>query len=197
MAKENKSQYAILGILKEVSGSATGYDIKKTCDDSIAYFWNENYGHIYPVLKRLEKQGLVNKKIEKTTNKRDKKIYSITDAGEKSLLDWLLLPIDNETIRSELLLKIFLANDLPIANLIEKIEKRKLQAEKNITEYQKIEKKLQEISSDLKDKKLMLWLSTLSYGKHTEKATIDWCLETINKLSELGAMKKQLLREEE
>ena len=54
MAKINKTKYAILGVLSQMSGS--GYDIKKCCDTSIAYFWNENYGHIYPVLKKMEEE---------------------------------------------------------------------------------------------------------------------------------------------
>ena len=52
MAKINKTKYALLGVLSIMSGS--GYDIKKFCDSSIGYFWNENYGHIYPMLQRLE-----------------------------------------------------------------------------------------------------------------------------------------------
>ena len=56
----NKTKYAILGVLDTFPGS--GYDIKKYCDKSISYFWNENFGHIYPVLKQMENEGLVSKK---------------------------------------------------------------------------------------------------------------------------------------
>ncbi len=51
MATTNKSRYALLGVLCMKPGS--GYDIKKFCDKTISHFWNENYGHIYPVLKQL------------------------------------------------------------------------------------------------------------------------------------------------
>ncbi len=37
----------------------SGYDIKKFCDKAISYFWNENFGHIYPVLKQKGKELLL------------------------------------------------------------------------------------------------------------------------------------------
>lgn len=60
MANVNKTRFAILGILNNMPGS--GYDIKKNCDTGIAYFWNENFGHIYPVLKQMERDGVITKK---------------------------------------------------------------------------------------------------------------------------------------
>ena len=52
MPKENKTKYAILGLLSLAPMS--GYDIKIITDNSIGHFWNENFGHIYPVLGRME-----------------------------------------------------------------------------------------------------------------------------------------------
>ncbi|AKA68713.1 PadR family transcriptional regulator [Clostridium scatologenes] len=72
MAKINKTKYALLGVLTLSSGS--GYDIKKFCDSSIGHFWNENYGHIYPVLKKMEEEELITKKLNE--QKEDhQKIY--------------------------------------------------------------------------------------------------------------------------
>jgi PadR family transcriptional regulator AphA len=31
----------------------SGYDIRKTVQESIRFFWSESYGQIYPALKRL------------------------------------------------------------------------------------------------------------------------------------------------
>ena len=57
MAIKNKSRYALLGVLS--MKSCSGYDIKKFCDKTISHFWNENFGHIYPVLSELQKEGLI------------------------------------------------------------------------------------------------------------------------------------------
>ena len=57
MAKENKTQYAILGILAMSPGS--GYDIKKLMNKSTNYFWYEGDSSIYPGLNKLYKEGCV------------------------------------------------------------------------------------------------------------------------------------------
>ena len=49
--KENKSKYAIMGMLS--MGPMSGYDIKKRFEKSLSYFWNESYGQIYPILRKL------------------------------------------------------------------------------------------------------------------------------------------------
>src|SRR5208282_3571760 len=51
MPKENRSKYAILGMLDFCPMS--GYDLRKYAASSIGHFWKEDYGHIYPTLKLL------------------------------------------------------------------------------------------------------------------------------------------------
>ena len=44
MAKENKSKYAVMGVLSICP--ASGYDIKKFMECSTSNFWSESYGQI-------------------------------------------------------------------------------------------------------------------------------------------------------
>lgn len=183
MAKVNKTKYAILGALSQRSGS--GYDIKKICDSSIAYFWNENYGHIYPVLKKMESEELITKQVEQTEGRPLKNVYSITEKGREELERWLMLPVEHDSIRSELLLKIFWSKDIPIENIIEKIQKEKEDAEKNLEQYLEVEKNLKSKEAEIDKKNLVLWLSTIRFGKCDEQSKIKWCEETIKSLQEL------------
>jgi PadR family transcriptional regulator AphA len=123
MPKVNKTKYAILGVLSIKPGS--GYDIKKFCDQSIAHFWHENFGHIYPVLKQMEEKGLITKKIERTEGKPDRNIYQITPAGKTELHDWLLLPVESAPMRSEFLLKLAFGANVPKEIIIVNIKKAK------------------------------------------------------------------------
>lgn len=50
MTKENKSHYAILGIL--IMGPANGYDIKTVMQISTNHFWSESDRFIHPALKK-------------------------------------------------------------------------------------------------------------------------------------------------
>lgn len=183
MAKVNKSKYALLGILSNKPGS--GYDIKKMCDSSIGHFWNENFGHIYPMLQKMEEEELITKEIKQTEGKQTKNIYSITEKGKKELEKWLMLPIEKDPMRSELLLKIFLSKDIPTENIIEIIQKEKEDAANNLEKYSEIEDFLNSNKIQIDKKNLVLWLSTISYGKHSEETKIKWCEETLKSLEEI------------
>lgn len=180
MSKVNKTKYALLGVLSLMSGS--GYDIKKFCDSSIGHFWNENYGHIYPVLQRMEEEELITKKVEQTEGRPSKNVYSITEKGREELEKWLMLPVEHEPIRSELLLKIFWSKNIPVENTIEKLQKLKEDCERNLQQYLKVEDLLNSHKKEIHKKNLVLWLTTLNYGKHDEESKIKWCEETIEAL---------------
>jgi len=177
MAKINKTRYAILGVLSLAPGS--GYDIKKFCDFSISHFWNENYGHIYPVLKQMEIDGLVSKNTEHNEGKPDRNVYYISEKGEEEFTNWLLLPVDDEPPRIEILLKLFFAMNVPIENTVGKILHRKNIHEELLSKYLEVETFLKSEQGYKDDPGLPLWLSTISYGKHHAKADIDWCDETL------------------
>lgn len=183
MAKVNKTKYALLGVLSLMSGS--GYDIKKFCDSSIGYFWNENYGHIYPVLKTMEQEELITKKVEQTDGRPSKNVFSITEKGKDELEEWLLLPAEHEPGRSELLLKIFWSRGIPVENIIEKLQQIKEDSEKEIFEYSRVKNSLKTNNDKIDKKNLVLWISTLSYGMHGAEANIRWCEETIKSLEEI------------
>jgi len=177
MPKINKTKYAILGVLSMAPGS--GYDIKKFCDFSISHFWNENYGHIYPVLKQLEIDGLVSRTTEHNEGKPDRNVYFINEKGEEELKNWLLLQVDDEPPRIEILLKLFFSMDIPVENTIEKILQRKKTHQELLGKYQEAEIFLQSEQGYKDNPGLPLWISTINYGKHHAKANIDWCEETL------------------
>ena len=108
MAREDKTQYAILGALQY--GSFSGYELKKMINNTIGFFWSENYGRIYPVLGILEKKDFVKKQVIEQEKKPSKHAYTLTDRGRKYFLQWLNKPAEFEKIRHELLLKIFFGN---------------------------------------------------------------------------------------
>ncbi|MEN6348625.1 MAG: helix-turn-helix transcriptional regulator [Syntrophomonas sp.] len=179
MAKINKTKYAILGVLNERPGS--GYDVKKFCD-SIAYFWNENYSHIYPVLKQMEGEGLVTKTIEQTEGRPPRNIFSITPEGRQEFIKWLKLPVEPNILRAELLLKLLFSNNIPVENMIEKLES-KIEEQMRIRDY--LDNGEEEIKNMIKnERKLKAWLSVIKWGKTISDATIGWCQETIKILEE-------------
>jgi PadR family transcriptional regulator, regulatory protein AphA len=183
MAKVNKTKYAILGILNREP--ASGYDIKKFSDGSIAHFWNENYGHIYPVLKALEKEMLIEKKTEHTEGKPSRNIFSITKKGEMELNEWLESKTEAYAPRNEFLLKLVFSKEIPVEKISEKFLTEKKKTEDKLKKFNDIEKKLLE-SKDIKTLKVRtLWLIAVHYGIHDLKSKINWCEESLKRLKNI------------
>ena len=177
MANINTTQYALLGMLSFKPMS--GYDIKKFTDMSISYFWSENYGHIYPVLRKLEKNGLVTKKIKRGKGSPDKKIYSITEDGRNALRAWLSAPVQKEIFRLEILLKLFFGYWADTNNVIEKISFHKEAAEKTLNELLEVENHVNEEHHDQFKNEPPYMKLCLNYGKQFYNMVIKWCEETL------------------
>lgn len=83
-------QSAILGILSWKS--STGYELKKIFEDSSFMYWSGNNNQIYKALINLENEELVVSEVVHQDNSPTKKIYYITEEGQKELKKCLLSP---------------------------------------------------------------------------------------------------------
>src|SRR6266446_5836030 len=82
--------HSLLGILS--LRAMSGYDIRKFVRENIGYIWKESYGQIYPMLKRMAAEGLVDVRVERNSGKPDRQVYSLTRAGHSELERWLGRP---------------------------------------------------------------------------------------------------------
>ncbi len=105
MPRENKTKYALLGLL--AYAALSGYDIRRIYARSLGNFWSESYGHIYPILKRLEDEGLATRDVRHHAGRPDRHVYTISDRGRDELQRWLAQPPEPHKERVELLLKLF------------------------------------------------------------------------------------------
>jgi PadR family transcriptional regulator AphA len=178
VARENKTRYALLGLLS--ISPMSGYDMKKFTDFSLGYFWSENYGHIYPILKKLEKEGLIRKHTEHTRGKPDRNVFRLTPKGEKELDAWLRLPAEKHPIRDEFLLKLFFGRRIPAAAVEEKLLKERKLVEAHLAELEALKSR---ISADYRgNEDLPYWLMTLDFGKSFAKMIRNWSEECLKKL---------------
>jgi DNA-binding PadR family transcriptional regulator len=90
----------------------SGYDIKTIVDRSTRFFWAASYGQIYPELRRLEAEGLI-EGTDAPSGERPRRLYSLTPAGRDALVEWLLGTTTTYELRDESLLRIFFADALP------------------------------------------------------------------------------------
>ena len=178
MAKENKSRFALLGILSLCPGS--GYDIKKFMEQSTSNFWRESYGQIYPILKQLVEEGLATSHTEKQEGKPERYVYTLTGKGLEELRQWLTEPIEQMVERNELLLKLFFGRQITPAENIEHVQQFQKLQEQLLQKYRGIEMYLKANCADNAD--MCYSLITVRYGILRCQALLSWCEETIGTL---------------
>ena len=112
----------VLGLLAMKPRS--GYDIKTVVDRSTRFFWAASYGQIYPELRRLEAEGLVEGE-DQPIGGRSRRIYTLTPAGRQALVEWMRSEITTIELRDESLLRLFFADALPHEEALLLLEGRK------------------------------------------------------------------------
>ncbi len=178
MVLRNKSMYAILGILN--LSPSTGYDIKKYSDKVLSGFWNENFGHIYPTLKMMLEDGMIEIVLREENEKKVR--YGITEKGKQEFEIWLLEETMQQPVRSEFMLKLLFSSDQPRENVIRMLENYKELHEKNIEKYLGMQKDLEQGIQEISKERAYFVKAVLRSGIMSSEAVIHWCNETIEEM---------------
>ena len=179
-------KYALLGFLKYES--KTGYELKQTMDKSTGHFWHAKQSQIYMTLKMLEEDGLVTSHPEHQESRPDRRVYTITESGEKALQEWLLQPVTKlDTTKQLLLLKLFFSGKLEKETILTQLRLlrnlHERQAKLYKTESPDFIKEITAFQPELKQD-AHLWEATRRFGELHEKMYIRWLDETIAMVEE-------------
>ncbi len=109
--------YGVLGLLSFI-GPMSGYDLKRAFDHILSPMWGAAHSQIYKELRRMETLGWVTMEREEQESRPDRKVYSITSAGQQALAAWEAQPETSLQMRDELLLKITFGSFAPPGALI-------------------------------------------------------------------------------
>jgi DNA-binding PadR family transcriptional regulator len=102
-------RHALLGLLEE--HPASGYELTKRFEMSLANVWSATHSQIYPELSRMADAGLV---VAGAEGARGRKEYRITPEGSAELRRWLTTDRDDRSMRRDLgLLRAFFLWTLP------------------------------------------------------------------------------------
>ena len=183
MAKDNITQYIILGLLTHEP--LTGYDIKKLIERQIGYFWSDlSFGQIYPILAKFEKEGLATKQVELHEDGPTRKVYTITDKGREAFRDWLRKPAAKEVIKYEMLLKLYFGSQLLLEENLKKLEEFRAQTIERIQLMTLYEENLRNVLEQNDDH--LYFLLIVLFGKRWYQTQAEWIDEAMQMLTERG-----------
>lgn len=95
---------AVLAALLE--GDASGYDLAKGFDASVANFWPATPQQLYRELDRLAEQGLIRARVVQQQRRPNKRMFSLTAAGREAIRQFSAKAPKPSVIRDELLIKV-------------------------------------------------------------------------------------------
>ena len=84
-------RFTILGFLSTTP--ASGYELSHQFNQALGAWWHALPSQIYPELRRLEAEGLIEGEVSKE-NRLNKRIYRLTEKGDVELQAWIEGPID-------------------------------------------------------------------------------------------------------
>jgi DNA-binding PadR family transcriptional regulator len=85
MTESWKSRGVLLTLLSLKDKPKHGYEIAAHLKEKTAGFFTISFGALYPILHKLEKDGLIAGAWEDAGVSKRKKVYSLTPAGERAL----------------------------------------------------------------------------------------------------------------
>src|SRR6266487_5676416 len=176
--------YALLALLAREPLS--GYDLAQRMKKPIGFFWQAQLSQIYPELARLEEQGCILHQVIAQEGRPQKKLYTITEAGQSALQAWVTRPPPPARERNELLLKtyaIWLAD--PQAAL-ELFETREQFHAGRLALFEQIQASIEQESQGgpRPDEPLFGDYATVRRGVAYEREYMTWCRWVIQQLEQ-------------
>jgi DNA-binding PadR family transcriptional regulator len=127
-------RHAVLGLL--VEHPASGYDLMKLFETSLANVWPATQSQVYGELGKLSASGLLAVSAE---GPRGRKEYALTDDGLAELRHWLLETEPDRVRRSESLLRVFFLGVLSRAEAVTYLELEAHRAGQERAELERLE----------------------------------------------------------
>jgi DNA-binding PadR family transcriptional regulator len=171
---------AILACLTE--RPMTGYELAKTFDSSIGFFWKADHQQIYRELSKLRDRGYIQGREVVQSGKPNKLIYTLTPEGRTALRHWAARPSTPPSIKDDLLVRLHALDSIDIepmrADLMARLEHHR---DRHVN-YERILKK--RFPDGTAEGRLDLGnLLLLQLGARHEQMVADFCEEALEALS--------------
>ncbi|MGN1290786.1 MAG: PadR family transcriptional regulator [Bradyrhizobium sp.] len=173
---------AILACLTE--RPMTGYELAKTFDASIGFFWKADHQQIYRELSRLRDKGHVQGREVVQSGKPNKLVYTLTAEGRAALKHWAARPSVPPSIKDDLLVRLYALDCVDIEPLRTDLMARLEHHRDRYERYERLlNKRFPDGTAPPADVGKML---SLRLGMRHERIVVEWCEEALDALSAMS-----------
>ncbi|MBN1877621.1 MAG: PadR family transcriptional regulator [Anaerolineae bacterium] len=174
-------EYAILGFLNYKPLS--GYDLKKIFDTSVQHFWPADQSQIYRTLTRLTERGWAEMEVVEQSDRPDRKVYHITEAGREELHCWLLMPLRPHIPHNASLIQVFFAGQLSDGEIVAIFERAAERTRGVLKLYEKIPQQVEAYREYMESpREFFCWMLTLEAGFKSAQANLVWLEDVIRRI---------------
>lgn len=173
---------AILACLTE--RPMTGYELAKTFDSSIGFFWKADHQQIYRELTRLRDRGNIQGREVVQSGKPNKLVYTLTQEGRAALRHWAARPSVPASIKDDLLVRLYALDSVDIEPLRTDLMARLEHHRDRLSRFERILKsRFPDGAASVGETGKLLGLRM---GLRHERAVVEWCEEAIHTLSAIA-----------
>jgi DNA-binding PadR family transcriptional regulator len=168
-------KYAVLAALLE--GDASGYELAKRFDASVANFWTATPQQLYRELDRLEGEGLVTSRVVEQRRRPNKRMFHITEAGRIALTDFTAAATRPTAVRDELLVKVQAVDAGDRDAVIAAIEERMEWSRAKLARYDRLRARMlagRDEDEYLRNEERVGPYLTLMRGRGHEQENLRW-----------------------
>jgi DNA-binding PadR family transcriptional regulator len=162
----------------------TGYELAKTFDASIGFFWKADHQQIYRELSRLRDKGHVQGREVVQSGKPNKLVYTLTPEGRAALKHWAARPSVPPSIKDDLLVRLYALDCVDIEPLRGDLMARLEHHRDRYERYERLlNKRFPDGNAPPADLGKML---SLRLGMRHERVVVEWCEEALDALSAIS-----------
>jgi DNA-binding PadR family transcriptional regulator len=173
---------AILACLTE--RPMTGYELAKTFDSSIGFFWKADHQQIYRELSKLRDRGYIQGREVVQSGKPNKMVYTLTSEGKAALRHWAARPSSPASIKDDLLVRLYALDSIDIEPLRDDLMARLEYHRDRFARFERIlNKRFPDGTASRADTGKLLGLRI---GLRYERTVAEWCEEAIDALSAIA-----------
>jgi DNA-binding PadR family transcriptional regulator len=138
-------KHAILGFL--IDQPMHGYELKRALSPALPAERRVNDGVLYPLLRRMEGEGLISGRVERREGAPDRRVFHPTEAGRRVFAEWLGSPVEEEDevaydfmLGHPFLTKCLFFGRLAPAQVAHKLEQQLETSEAKLADFRRIRK---------------------------------------------------------
>jgi DNA-binding PadR family transcriptional regulator len=169
-------RHAVLAALLE--GEASGYELSKRFDVSVANFWSATPQQLYRELERLEEEGLLRGRVVEQRRRPNKRVFTLSESGRTELYRFTTEPARPTAMRDELLVKLQAVDAGDPQAVQAALRERLEQAHAKLALYERIRDRMLAGRTEeqyLNETDRIGPYLTLTGGRMYERQNIRWC----------------------